>query len=212
MAGRRTQAQRREATRGALLDAALGVLVDDGPVALTTRRVADRAGVSQGAVMHHFGSRPELIGAIVRHASAQLVTEIAAAGELAGPTREPRRFAALLDRLWDVHNGPVFQAVMELWMSARRDAGVAEAIREAARDVDAGAAAAALDFYPGIAADPRAQALLDEIIVLARGCAYDTLVGDRALADRRWAVARAALITRFLSLDGDPWVAVGATG
>jgi AcrR family transcriptional regulator len=44
--GRRTQDERRAATSGALLDAALACLLDDGYAGLTTRRVAAPAGVS----------------------------------------------------------------------------------------------------------------------------------------------------------------------
>ena len=48
-ATRRTHAERRETTRLALLDAAVACLIEDGYAALTTRKVAERAGVSQGA-------------------------------------------------------------------------------------------------------------------------------------------------------------------
>jgi AcrR family transcriptional regulator len=51
-ATRRTHAERRETTRLALLDAAVACLMEDGYAALTTRKVAERAGVSQGAQQH----------------------------------------------------------------------------------------------------------------------------------------------------------------
>jgi AcrR family transcriptional regulator len=54
---RRTQAERRESTRTALLDAAVECLIDEGYAAVTTRGVAERAGVSQGAQQHHFDGR-----------------------------------------------------------------------------------------------------------------------------------------------------------
>jgi AcrR family transcriptional regulator len=51
---RRTQAERREQTRTALLDATVSCLVDLGFSATTTTEVTRRAGVSLGAVMHDF--------------------------------------------------------------------------------------------------------------------------------------------------------------
>ena len=50
-----------EARRRALLDAALRVIGQGGVEAITHRRVAEEAGVSRGAVTHHFGSRDAIV-------------------------------------------------------------------------------------------------------------------------------------------------------
>jgi AcrR family transcriptional regulator len=63
-----TADQRAEATRTALIDAALDLLGDHGPWAVSSRAIARRAGVSYGLVHYHFGSRQELILAAVRAA------------------------------------------------------------------------------------------------------------------------------------------------
>ena len=44
-----------------VLDAAEALAVQGGPAAVTTRSVATEAGVSNGAIYHHFGSRAELV-------------------------------------------------------------------------------------------------------------------------------------------------------
>jgi AcrR family transcriptional regulator len=54
---RRSQAERSAATRDALLDATIVCLVEDGYANTTTSRVAERAGVSRGAHLHHFQTR-----------------------------------------------------------------------------------------------------------------------------------------------------------
>ena len=51
-------------TRSALLDAARGLLEEDGFGALTIAAVAERAGVTRRAVYLHFASPSELIGAL----------------------------------------------------------------------------------------------------------------------------------------------------
>jgi AcrR family transcriptional regulator len=57
----RTRAQQRDATRAAIVAAAADCLVEDGYAAWTTRLVADRAGVAQSTLMHHFPAREKLL-------------------------------------------------------------------------------------------------------------------------------------------------------
>src|SRR5262245_35337658 len=64
---RRTQAERTEATRRKILDAALSLLGRRGYAGLRTADVADAAGVSKGAQSHHFPSKDALVVAVVEH-------------------------------------------------------------------------------------------------------------------------------------------------
>src|SRR5205085_11569989 len=73
---RRTQAERRATTRTALLDAAMACLIEEGYANLTTRNVAERAGVSQGTQMHYFPSRETFLAEVVRHVTLKLVDEL----------------------------------------------------------------------------------------------------------------------------------------
>ncbi len=50
-----------DATRLALLDAAEELLITKGVAGITTRKVADRAGVNQALVHYHFGTIEELL-------------------------------------------------------------------------------------------------------------------------------------------------------
>jgi AcrR family transcriptional regulator len=51
--------------RDELLDAAEGLLCDHGSTALTLSAVADRAGVSKGGLLYHYGSKEALIRGMV---------------------------------------------------------------------------------------------------------------------------------------------------
>jgi len=51
---RRGQEERRASTRARLLDATVECLVDHGYAATTTTVIAERAGVSRGAQLHHY--------------------------------------------------------------------------------------------------------------------------------------------------------------
>lgn len=54
-----------EKTRGKLLDAGRRIALDEGAAQLTLDQVAERAGVSKGGVLYHFGSKSALLEALV---------------------------------------------------------------------------------------------------------------------------------------------------
>ena len=58
-------------TRQELLDAALRVFGQRGYQATRLQDIAEAAGVTRGAIYHHFGSKAELYTALVQEASAQ---------------------------------------------------------------------------------------------------------------------------------------------
>src|SRR5580765_8011560 len=78
---RRSQAQRSATTRQALLDATVACLVEDGYASTTTSRVAERAGVSRGAHLHHFQTRNALVAAAMERLAERRHAELLAAAE-----------------------------------------------------------------------------------------------------------------------------------
>lgn len=61
-----------DATRRALLDAAEELLISKGMAAITTRKVAEQAGVNQALVHYHFGTIEELLLAALERVSVQV--------------------------------------------------------------------------------------------------------------------------------------------
>jgi len=60
--------------RDAMLDAAEGLAVDGGVKAVTIRAVSERAGISNGAIYHAFGSRGGLVGRAWVRAARRFLT------------------------------------------------------------------------------------------------------------------------------------------
>lgn len=117
---RRTQQERRDETRGKLLDATIDCLLDHGYAATTTRRVAEMAGVSAGAMTHHFPHRVDLVAAAVERLADQ---RIAAMRQKAArlPTDRKRRARAALDLLWNDFSSDLFTVFVKLWVAAADD-------------------------------------------------------------------------------------------
>ncbi|HVV74808.1 MAG TPA: helix-turn-helix domain-containing protein [Mycobacteriales bacterium] len=106
--------------RRRLLDATISSLHELGYRRTTTREVQQRAGVSRGALLHHFASRSELIVAAMEHLANERVDEVMRLAGSPPPTASRRRQWAV-EVLWSTFDGPLFTASLELWLAARTD-------------------------------------------------------------------------------------------
>ena len=116
----RTQQQRRDETRRALLDAAVQSLIEVGFARTTTLEVQRRAEVSRGALLHHFPSKADLLVAAVDHLAEMRARELKMFAAQLPDGRA--RTDAVLELLWQCFSGTFFQVAMELRTAARTDA------------------------------------------------------------------------------------------
>ena len=187
----RTQAERRAETRAALLDATIESLVTYGYAGTTTVRVAELAGVSRGAQTPYFRSRADLVGAAVSHLAELRVQ--AFHDRVAGRTLSIEEG---LDELWEECQGPLYDAVLELWVASRTDPELREKLLVIERSVGTRITEEAV-IALGPVAD-RADFADDMIFTLAtmRGLAMLSIshgVSSKALA-AQWQRARAHLV------------------
>jgi AcrR family transcriptional regulator len=73
----------RSTTRSKIVDAAARLLREDGPAAVTTRKVAEQAGVQAPAIYRLFGDKDGLLEAVAEHVMASYVSSKAAIVEAA---------------------------------------------------------------------------------------------------------------------------------
>ena len=71
-----SQEERTRRSRGAILDAALRIVGEEGYRAMTTTRIEEVAGVSRGLVGYHFGSMRGLTEAVIHHVGDRFVEDI----------------------------------------------------------------------------------------------------------------------------------------
>jgi AcrR family transcriptional regulator len=120
--GRRTQQQRREATRTRLMDATIESLIDCGYYGATTLEIERRAGVSRGARIHHFPTKASLLAAAVDHLYDQVSSSYEAAfGAAHSGASDAERVRTGLRSLWALFCGREYSAVIELTVAARTD-------------------------------------------------------------------------------------------
>ena len=81
--GRRTQGERSEATRTKLIAAARRLFAERGYAGVGTEEIVRAAGVTRGALYHHFAGKPRLLEAVYEQVEAELTQKIAT-GALVG--------------------------------------------------------------------------------------------------------------------------------
>lgn len=173
---RRTQEERRAATRAALLDATIECLVDYGYAGVTTTRVVERAGVSRGAQVHHFPTKAMLVSEAVTHLIERVYTDIAA--QLSNAPTGARRFDLVLDLAWSIHTGPLFKAGLELWVAARTDDELRAHVVEVQEQVIGSVQGAVSEFLPEHARRAEFRGAVDTALATIRGLAMVSAVMD----------------------------------
>jgi AcrR family transcriptional regulator len=165
---RRTQAERRATTRGALLHATIECLVELGYARTTTNEVQQRAGVSRGALTHHFASKADLLLAAMDSLYEDFSTNIRDAATALPVGRERIRPAIRL--LWDRFNGPLFLASMELWTAARTDLELRTALLPHERKLGRQLRGLAIEvFGEAVSKHPSAEAVYHVLTTSMRG-------------------------------------------
>lgn len=116
---RRSQQERTAETRTRLLDAAVTLLHDKGLTHTSTNDIAEAAGVSRGALTHHFESREDLITCAIEHMLAGVTVELEAfthqfaTGEASSDE--------LIDFLWRLMSNRLFYVTLEFLPEARHN-------------------------------------------------------------------------------------------
>jgi AcrR family transcriptional regulator len=143
----RTQADRSSSTRAALLGAARALFAERGYVDVPAEEIVGAAGVTRGALYHHFRDKRDLFRAVHESLEAELVQRIAAGiGETTDPVEVLVRGT---DLFLDACEDPAFARIAlqeapsvlgwKEWreIDARHAMGLTSAVLQAAMDAGA---------------------------------------------------------------------------
>lgn len=128
-AKRRTQAERREEMRARLTEAAYKVIARRGHSAFRTAAVLEEAGVSQGAMLHHFPTKESLTLAAVEYALTLGNEKSYQTIETAGKKRD-EIFQSMAEDFKSFFLGNRFWVSLDITMDAAKDMSLAPAIRD----------------------------------------------------------------------------------
>lgn len=117
---RRTQEERKRATRDRLIKAVIGVIQEKGYAGLRARDVTNASGVTWGAAQHLFGGKNELLLQVATRVSDELLQRLDRSIEAsAAPLRE--RVDRVVRLIWDLYSTPDYFAMVEIVRGTRGD-------------------------------------------------------------------------------------------
>jgi AcrR family transcriptional regulator len=120
-----------DATRRRILEAVVETVVETGYYRASSNEIAKRAGVTWGAIQHLFGSREELMLAVVLDFGAQLRDQVARA-EIHGETLDTR-LAEVVNVLATYYENPAYlvqvQILLDLSANPKTSASSRAAVR-----------------------------------------------------------------------------------
>ena len=130
---RRTQEERSAETRSKLIQAAIDVICAQGYANLTTSDIAAAAGVSRGALQHHFGARYDLIAAV----NERLTNEMLALGDELSAEKLllPARVDAVIRHYWSVYTSTTYLAILNISLGIRDDDPMRRRVRRHFLDI-----------------------------------------------------------------------------
>ncbi len=163
-------------TRRRILDSALSLFAELGYHVATNARIAEKAGLTRGAMLYHFDSREALVAAVAPHIQAERMRLLREAA--ASSPHGPDRTDYAIDSYWRLLSEPAFAAFTELEAAARKDAALEALLAVAEEAFDRGAVDPEMfDFIQG-AGGARYQAGRDLARFMLEGLARARLTYD----------------------------------
>lgn len=127
-APRRRQVDRRRETQAQLIGAATELLRSVGYAGTTTALIAKQAGVTTGALHHHFASKDDLMLSVLDRSSARVLAQM---------EQQEHRTAdggidvkSLIAHLWEIYRDPDYWAIWEIIIGSRAEPALHRRVAE----------------------------------------------------------------------------------
>lgn len=174
---RKTQQERTAETTESLLKATIDLLHDRGFYRMSTVEIAERAGVSRGALNHHFASKEEIVVSAIRHqlrdSTARLHGMALAIREDGGSTDR------IVDFIWSLMTDRLYYVTMEYMPEARHNDDFKKKIVVVVKEFHEGLNAVWAELANQIGADVhRASTVMNATMCVVRGMIAQTTIKD----------------------------------
>ena len=133
------QAEKSAMTRSAILEATIQCLLELGYANTTTALIANYAGVSRGAMMHHFPSRISVMRAVIDYLHVLRLQEYRdLMSDIDDPTSKltDKAIRESVEAAWRYVNLPSFLAYQEMLAASRTDAELRQIIEPVEKDFE----------------------------------------------------------------------------
>jgi AcrR family transcriptional regulator len=141
------QAQKSASTRNQIIEAAIKCFVDLGYSRTTTTAIAEKAGLSRGAMLHHFPSKIDIVRSAVDYLHSKRLKAFRKAISRLAPMRDDRVHQSV-EAYWQQVRHPMFLAFFELTVAARTDPELAAILKPAQEAFDREWYRTAVELFP----------------------------------------------------------------
>lgn len=175
------QAQKSAMTRDRILDAAINCFITLGYTNVTTAKVASAAGVSRGAMLHHFPSKTELIQAAVEYLHDKLLEDYTErVKNIPARLKGKKHRRAGIEAYWQHLSGDLFTAYHELCVAGRTDDELKEILNRSNATFDKHVMESNFELFSEWNDRPdRFQLAMDVTKFMMEGMAVGQMVTDR---------------------------------
>jgi AcrR family transcriptional regulator len=141
------QAQKSASTRNQIIEAAIKCFVELGYSRTTTTAIAEKAGLSRGAMLHHFPSKIDIVRAAVEYLHSKRLKAFRKAISRLSPT-DAERVHQSVEAYWQQVRHPMFVAFFELTVAARTDPELAAILKPVQEAFDREWYETAVELFP----------------------------------------------------------------
>jgi AcrR family transcriptional regulator len=111
------QAAKSKATQDKLVNAVIGLINEKGFAAASSTQIAKRAGVTWGAVQHHFGSKEDILEEVLNRSHLRFHESLSARRFTTGDAEQ--RVGKYVDAAWAHYQGKEYLATLEILLATR---------------------------------------------------------------------------------------------
>ncbi|MCC5873821.1 MAG: TetR/AcrR family transcriptional regulator [Gammaproteobacteria bacterium] len=172
------QQTKSEMTRTAILDAALQCFYRLGYNNTTTEKIAAEAGVSRGAMLHHFPSRIALIASAVKHLNEK---RLSAYEQEETAVQDQARFTRIeegIESYWRQLDSWLFVVFLELQVAARTDPELHAIMVPAVAEFDSASREATRKLFPDLALSEQFNLAVSVSLYLLEGLAVNKITRE----------------------------------
>jgi len=112
------QAQKSKNTREKILNSAISLIKEGGFSAASASRIAERAGITWGAAQHHFGSKDDILDAVMAISHEKFIARVSDPKLREGSLSD--RVDAFVDCMWAHYQDDVYLAGLEILLAGRK--------------------------------------------------------------------------------------------
>lgn len=193
---RRTQADRSASTQSAVLDATVECLAKFGYAGTNTREIAARAGISRGALTHHYPNRSDVIVAAIERLFDRLAQRFVE--EFTARADDARTLEGAVDTLWNILGDNNYAAVLEVIVASRTDSELRVVVHGVAARLESSVVAVFNAVTPVPLDEPAARLVISAAFAIVQGAFVSQYAG---YGDPDQVIGVARMLARLIDLE-----------